>query len=223
MTRAAVAAAAMSLIVLHSASVEPAAAQQTDTTGSTKSAPIARVASLAVGHKRLDVRSGRRVKVVGKVRPRGDAKPRGLTARLQIKVRDRWATIDRDRTGRRGRYKLRDRRHAPMSAKTRVKVRNTKRKVGRMNVYRWAHASWYGPGLYGNRTGCGGTLIPGRLGVAHKSLPCGTKLTLRHNGRTVRVQVMDRGPYIAGREYDLTEATANRLRFRGHGSLQTTR
>ena len=89
-------------------------------------------------------------------------------------------------------------------------------------MYRTAHASWYGPGLYGGHLGCGGTLDAGDLGVAHKSLPCGTKVTLRHHGRVVRVPVIDRGPYVAGREYDLTEATAQRLKFRGHGAIQST-
>jgi rare lipoprotein A len=92
-----------------------------------------------------------------------------------------------------------------------------------MDVYRWAQASWYGPGLYGNPLGCGGTLYPGRLGVAHKTLPCGTPVTLRHRGRRIRVRVIDRGPYVGGREYDLTQATAQKLRFSGHGPILTTR
>ena len=95
------------------------------------------------------------------------------------------------------------------------------RSIGRLNVYRSANASWYGPGLYGNQLGCGGTLSPGRIGVAHKSLPCGSRLTLRHGARTVRVRVIDRGPYVGGREFDLTEATARRLHFRGHGAILT--
>ncbi len=94
-------------------------------------------------------------------------------------------------------------------------VRSGKRALGRLNVYRAANASWYGPGLYGNRTGCGGTLDAGRLGVAHKSLPCGTMVTLKHGRRSVRVPVIDRGPYVAGREYDLTAATAAAPRLRG--------
>ena len=114
-----------------------------------------------------------------------------------------------------------------MSAPARVSVRGAgdraRRRIGRLNVYRYALASWYGPGLYGNRTGCGGTLAPGRLGVAHKTLPCGTRVTLRHHGRRVRVPVIDRGPYVGAREYDLTAATARRLGFRGHGSILVTR
>jgi rare lipoprotein A len=104
-----------------------------------------------------------------------------------------------------------------------MSVGGLKRPLGRVNVYRWASASWYGPGLYGNHLGCGGTLTPGRVGVAHKTLPCGTKLRLRHRERTVRVRVIDRGPYVGGREYDLTEATARKLHFTGHGPILTTR
>jgi rare lipoprotein A len=96
-------------------------------------------------------------------------------------------------------------------------------RIGRVNAYRAASASWYGPGLYGNHLACGGRLRAGRLGVAHKTLPCGTQVTLWHRGRSLRVRVIDRGPYVAGREYDLTEATAQRLRFHGHGRILTTR
>jgi rare lipoprotein A len=97
------------------------------------------------------------------------------------------------------------------------------RRVGRLNAFRTAYASWYGPGLFGNRLGCGGTLTYASLGVAHKSLPCGTKVTLRHGSRALRVAVIDRGPYVGGREYDLTQATARRLGFSGHGAILSTR
>ena len=110
-----------------------------------------------------------------------------------------------------------------MSAPARVRVGAEHRRLGRLNVYRMAYASWYGPGLYGGHLACGGTLYAGKLGVAHKTLPCGTKVTLRHRGRKVRVPVIDRGPYVGGREYDLTEATAQRLGFHGHGGIQTTK
>ena len=68
-------------------------------------------------------------------------------------------------------------------------------------------ASWYGPGFYGNRTACGQTYTPEILGVAHKTLPCGTQLTLTYGARAVTVAVIDRGPYIAGRTIDLSNAT----------------
>jgi hypothetical protein len=74
-------------------------------------------------------------------------------------------------------------------------------------------ASWYGPGFYENRLPCWPWLkaqglpiqfLPDTWGVAHKSLPCGTMVTLTHGANTVTVPVVDRGPYIAGRELDLS-------------------
>jgi rare lipoprotein A (peptidoglycan hydrolase) len=179
----------------------------------------AETANIAAPQKRLHARAGGSIHVIGAVRPAAI----GVKASLQVRRRGAWRTLDRDRTSATGRYVLRDRARVPMSAPARVRAAGVVRRVGRVNVYRWAHASWYGPGLYGNPLGCGGRLVPGRLGVAHKTLPCGSKVTFRHRGRTVRVRVIDRGPYVAGREYDLTEATARRLRFRGHGAILSTR
>ena len=68
-------------------------------------------------------------------------------------------------------------------------------------------ASWFGPGLWGNRTACGKTLTTGLAGVAHRTLACGSRVTLTYRGATVTVPVVDRGPYVAGREFDLTYAT----------------
>jgi rare lipoprotein A len=60
------------------------------------------------------------------------------------------------------------------------------------------------------------------MGVANKTLPCGTLVTLRYDGRTVRVPVVDRGPYVPGREFDLTEATKQALGFGGVGQVWST-
>jgi rare lipoprotein A len=99
------------------------------------------------------------------------------------------------------------------------RVRGSHSKVRHLTSYRLAGASYYGPGLYGNGVACGGTLEPGTLGVANKTLPCGTLVKLRYHGRQVTVPVIDRGPYVAGREYDLTEATKERLGFPGVGNV----
>jgi hypothetical protein len=64
--------------------------------------------------------------------------------------------------------------------------------------------SWYGPGFYGRRTACGQALTKSLQGVAHRSLPCGTRISFRHNGRVVTVPVVDRGPYVDDRQFDLT-------------------
>jgi hypothetical protein len=66
---------------------------------------------------------------------------------------------------------------------------------------------------------CGGVLRPEQLGVAHKTAPCGTLVTFRYGDRAIRVPVIDRGPYIVGREWDLTPATAAALGFPGLGFL----
>jgi hypothetical protein len=67
--------------------------------------------------------------------------------------------------------------------------------------------SWYGPGFYGNNGACG--LVPGGIqkdtvGVAHRTLPCGTRIAFRYNGVTVVTRVIDRGPYVTGRIFDMT-------------------
>jgi peptidoglycan lytic transglycosylase len=95
--------------------------------------------------------------------------------------------------------------------------------VRRVTVYRPAAASYYGPGLYGGALACGGTLQPSTLGVAHKWLPCGTRVRLRYRGRSVTVPVVDRGPYVGGRDFDLTEATKERLRFPDTGVVLSSR
>ncbi|MGI8845412.1 MAG: septal ring lytic transglycosylase RlpA family protein, partial [Thermoleophilaceae bacterium] len=92
-------------------------------------------------------------------------------------------------------------------------------KSWRLYAYRSSFASWYGPGLYGNKLGCGGTLSRGTLGVANKSLPCGTKVKFRYRGRSVTVRVVDRGPYVGGRVWDLTAATKAKLGFPSTGSV----
>lgn len=68
------------------------------------------------------------------------------------------------------------------------------------------NVSWYGPGFYGKRTACGQAYTTKILGVAHRTLPCGTMVTFRNpdNGRQKTVPVIDRGPYVDGRQWDLS-------------------
>ena len=80
-----------------------------------------------------------------------------------------------------------------------------------ITVLRRVRASWYGPGSYGARTACGQRLTPSLLGVAHKTLPCGTEIQLVYGGRSITVPVIDRGPYANGASFDLTKATADEL------------
>jgi rare lipoprotein A (peptidoglycan hydrolase) len=186
-------------------------------TASAATPAVADAASLSVGAKRLNIQVGKKALVKGRLEA-------PATVRLQIQRGHRWVTIDRDRPNAAGRFVLRGRVSSPVSARARVKTSSgLKRSLGRLNAFRSAHASWYGPGLFGNKLGCGGRLNAGTVGVANKSLPCGTKVTFRHRGRVLRVRVIDRGPYVGGREYDLTAATARKLGFSGHGPIQATR
>jgi rare lipoprotein A len=216
-------AGALSLIAATGAAPAAAHAETWGIPPTASTPPTATIARVGVDKRRLSVRAGQRVTVLGAAQP-GVA---GLAAYLQVKRGHRWRTLDRDLTAGGGRYALRERIRMAMSAPARVVLRSgaakRNRRLGRLNAFRWTVASWYGPGLYGNPLGCGGTLTFSRLGVAHKSLPCGTKVTLRHGKRSVRVRVIDRGPYVAGREYDLTQATARRLGFHGHGAILATR
>jgi rare lipoprotein A (peptidoglycan hydrolase) len=83
-----------------------------------------------------------------------------------------------------------------------------------------AGASWYGPGLYGDHTACGQTLRETTLGVAHKTLPCGTMVKFVYHGNVVIAPVIDRGPYVKGRAWDLTAAASEALGFEGVGLVR---
>lgn len=89
-----------------------------------------------------------------------------------------------------------------------------RKRADSLRIYRRDLATWYGPGFYGNTTACGRTLGYSTLGVAHRTLPCGTKVAIMYRGRTVMVEVIDRGPY-ARSNWDLTRETAERLGFSG--------
>jgi hypothetical protein len=110
---------------------------------------------------------------------------------------------------------------------TRVSVRkfgvSASDRTGRVFVFRRSYASYFGPGLYGSGLACGGHLSPGTVGVAHKTLPCGTKVAFKVGNRVVTARVIDRGPYIAGRDWDLTTALKNKLRFGDTGTVYATR
>ena len=77
------------------------------------------------------------------------------------------------------------------------------------SVYRSATATWYDQS--GNTGACGVKLRRNTLGVAHKTLPCGSLVDVTYGGRTISVPVIDRGPYAHGVSYDLTLATARAL------------
>jgi rare lipoprotein A len=73
-------------------------------------------------------------------------------------------------------------------------------------------ATWFGPGFYGQRTACGQVLTPAVVGVANRTLRCGTLVKMSYHGRRVIVPVIDRGPYAHnGAAWDLTTGAAQAL------------
>jgi rare lipoprotein A len=80
-----------------------------------------------------------------------------------------------------------------------------------VTVYRPSIATLYGPGFWGHKTACGITLRRNTIGVANRTLPCGTPVAVYYGGRTLIVPVIDRGPYAHGADWDLTMATGRAL------------
>lgn len=97
-----------------------------------------------------------------------------------------------------------------------------KKKVKPLTIYGKDRATWYGPGFYGRSTACGQKMSKTILGVAHRTLPCGTKVSILYNGNTITVPVIDRGPYSHA-NWDLTEGAARRLGFSGTDTIGATR
>jgi rare lipoprotein A len=77
-----------------------------------------------------------------------------------------------------------------------------------------ARAGSSGPAAFGRRTACGGVITPETVGVSHPTLPCGARVFITYHGQTVLTQVVDRGPFVPGRQFDLTDALARRLGLR---------
>jgi rare lipoprotein A len=178
--------------------------------------------AISVSGSRLDVLEGQMATVAGTLRP-------GLAGRLvmlQTLGSRGWRTVVRARTRARGGFHLRFLAHRTGSERVRIRFAGDSldlgahRRLGWLNVYRLAGASWYGGG---GSLACGGPLTSATMGVANKTLPCGTLVTLRYGGRSVRVPVVDRGPYVAGREFDLTQATKQALGFGDTGEVWSTR
>jgi len=184
---------------------------------------IAVAGRLVVRHRGRDVHAGAAVHVRGTLLPR----TRGRRVVVEAGANGRWHPVAHARTRGNGHFDARMVAEVPGTQRLRVRFagdrRNarTRARAGTLQTFRPSLASWYA--LYGNRTACGQTLTAGTLGVAHKTLPCGTMVTFRYGSREVTVPVIDRGPYSGAREWDLTGATARALGFGGVGVVWTTR
>ncbi|MHB1859196.1 MAG: septal ring lytic transglycosylase RlpA family protein [Solirubrobacteraceae bacterium] len=170
----------------------------------------------------LNVLAGHVASVTGTLRPH----LHHVSVVLELLDGRRWRGVAHTHTGARGRFRLRYVPRALGSWEAQVHVlggaeaRTSTRLLGRLSSYTAAIASWYGGG---GTTACGGYLTSETLGVANRTLPCGTRVTIRYGGRVVTVPVIDRGPYVEGREFDLTEATKRVLGFEGVAEVWATR
>lgn len=181
--------------------------------------------TLEVRREQLNVLAGDPAYVAGTLLEGRHPGVSGRAISLQQLVGRGWRTVARTNTGPHGRFRLSFRPERIGTRRLRLRFPGaatasaSRRRLGSLNVYHLAGASWYGGG---GGTACGEQLTSSTLGVANKTLPCGTLVTLRYGGRTVRVPVIDRGPYVAGREYDLTEATKRALGFGDTGDVWST-
>lgn len=87
---------------------------------------------------------------------------------------------------------------------------------------RLGHASWYGPGFHGRRAASGERFNQFGMTAAHKTLPFGTLIMVTNtsNGRSCIVRVNDRGPYVAGREIDLSYGAAQAIGMNGVANVR---
>lgn len=166
-----------------------------------------------------EVLAGDSVQVAGRLLPAGA----GRTVALQGHSASGWRTLGHGRTGGRGGFAVRyTAQETGIGRHLRVVFGGDRANAGSvdsagaMSVYRESVASWYDDS---GTTACG---FHAGLGVANRSLPCGTKVRFRHAGRTVTATVDDRGPYVGGREWDLNQSTAGALGFAGVGTVWST-
>ncbi|MCK9248730.1 MAG: septal ring lytic transglycosylase RlpA family protein [Solirubrobacteraceae bacterium] len=208
------------------ATIAPAPLAQATTTTPLARTP-AKVAKteIRVRRQRVAGRVGRRAAYSGRV----TNAPKRLWVRLETREDGRWKVVARDAVDRKGRFRITKRIDDVGRVPSRLRVvkragiTGDRRGVKGLHGFRRAYASYYGPGLYGGPLACGGRLSPGTHGVAHKSLPCGTKVTVRVGKRQIRTRVIDRGPYVGRREFDLTAATRNHVGFGDVGTVLVDR
>lgn len=175
-------------------------------------------AALHVRRRRTDVLAGTPVIFRGRLLPG----IKGRAVRLQARSGGAWHTLAAGRTTARGTFTIP---YLPQAlGQQRLRVRffgdrfNARfaTRAGTLTVFRQAGASWY---YDGGATACGFNAF---YGVANRTLPCGTKVHLRLGSRAVTAVVDDRGPYVAGREWDLGQNTAAALGFVGVATVWST-
>ncbi len=94
-----------------------------------------------------------------------------------------------------------------------VQAKQLRRPVSQGPMKQVTRASWYGKHFQGRRTAGGSVFNPQRLTAAHRTLGFGSKVKVTElgSGRSVVVQITDRGPFLPGRGIDLSYAAARQL------------
>ncbi|HEX8977129.1 MAG TPA: septal ring lytic transglycosylase RlpA family protein [Solirubrobacteraceae bacterium] len=143
----------------------------------------------------------------------------GRLVRLQARSGAGWRTVGSARTGRAGGFRIRAAAGGGSGQRLRILFAGDPlnarsiQPAGRLVMFTADVASWYNDA---GSTACG---FHAGLGVANRSLPCGTKVRFYYGGRTVTATVDDRGPYVGGRNWDLNQNTAAALGFGGVGTV----
>jgi rare lipoprotein A len=187
----------------------------TATQPTSSTVPVEVDAAMRVRARRIAVLAGQAVSVRGRLLPA----LAGRKVSLQARQNGAWRTLTTTRTRSEGRFVLRYVTGSAGQAPIRVRFAGDQQdgraavRAGDMTVYRLAEASWYDDA---GQTACG---FHAGLGVANRTLPCGTAVSFRYNGRSVTAIVDDRGPYVGGRDWDLNQNTAAALGFAGVGTV----
>jgi len=88
----------------------------------------------------------------------------------------------------------------------------------------YAIASWYGPDFHGRPTSSGEIFDMNAMTCAHRDYPFGTRLKVTNvsNNKAVNCLVNDRGPFVAGRDLDLSYAAAKKIGLIGQGTCKVS-
>jgi rare lipoprotein A len=141
----------------------------------------------------------------------------GRRVTLEAQVGRRWVAVASTRTGRGGRFSLRYVPTLADGATPRLSVffagdrlnGRSRSRAERVALMQYAQVSWYEDA---GDTACG---FHATYGIASRTLPCGTQVTLSYGGRTVVATVDDRGPFVYSRLYDLNQNVAAALGMYG--------
>ncbi len=166
--------------------------------------------------------TGRKVDASGELLPGGN----GRRILVEARRKGDWKKVEKVDAG--DPFEVSWRPQRVGSYKLRASFEGDKRNLGEreaapVTAFRESVTSIYGPGFYGRQTACGKTLERKTVGVAHKKIACGKKVTFQRKGRSITVPVIDRGPFIKGREWDLTTAAAAKLKVEGVQKVWSSR